>query len=432
MSPVVGGTMAIDLPDYMSTQNAGRTQAGRTIETEIVDITAADKGSSRGFFYRPAGKAPKTAVIMMHPRVNMTRHFLALPIASSGYAFLGCASRWENNDADALQEATLLDIAAAVKTLKDRYGIQRVVSVGHSGGGGLFAFYQGQATTTPPGRLTSAPSGDPPDLNAFEMLPLDAMVLLNAHKGEGHFFIESVDPAVVDESDPLATLGDVDMYDPCNGYRTPPEPSKYSAEFLARYRAAQRERNARLDAVAYGIIAAQRAAQQRLGSAQFSSLDAGEQMRVRRTAYADRYLVIYRTYANPMFTDLSIDPSDRRVMANAEPANYVRGSVARIMTPRGFLSTWSGLSSRMMTDANIAKSTVPTLLVVGTADELICGLEYYRTSFAAAAAKDKQLVWIKGGDHSLLPIEPVAGGRDTQAEAANAIIEWLRARFPVS
>lgn len=67
-------------------------------------------------------------------------------------------------------------------------------------------------------------------------------------------------------------------------------------------------------------------------------------------------------------TDLSIDPSDRHVQANPEQANYVRGGRAQIMTPRGFLSTWSGFSSRMVTDDNLAKVTVPTLMVVGTAD----------------------------------------------------------------
>ena len=404
------------------------------VEREFASYRAEDRVQSMGIYYRPAGKMPKTAFLITHPRANQMQHFMAPRLAAGGYGVLGQAPRWINNEINAIQEETLLDVAAGMQYCKQNFGVERFISIGHSGGGGLFAFYQVQATTPPPGRFTSTPAGDPPDLNKFNLPPLAAYISMAAHKGEGRNVLQWLDPSVVDEDDPLTTEWTLDMYDSRNGYKKPPESSKYSPEFVARFRAGQMERAKRLDAKAFGIIERQKRARTQMKSAEFAGLDAAQQMAIRRAAEIDEYMIIYRTAADPIMADLSLEPSDRKVgifaYRDPELANYTEGGISRVMTARGYLSTRSGLSTRMLLDENLAKISVPTLVIGATADNSVPGLKTIQTSYDAAASKDKTIAWVKGADHGFTPVEPIAGGKDTQAEAARIVLDWTRTRFP--
>src|SRR6185369_10663326 len=127
----------------------------------------------------------------------------------------------------------------------------RVVLLGNSGGGSLFAFYLAEAGRPPSARLAAAPSGDRVPLGETDMPMADGLVLLAAHLGEGAFMLDHLDASVVDESDPTSVNPRLDMYDPANGYRPMAAgPSQYAAAFVAEVRAAQRARCERLDAQA--------------------------------------------------------------------------------------------------------------------------------------------------------------------------------------
>ncbi len=146
---------------------------------------------------------------------------------------------------------------------------------------------------------------------------------------------------------------------------------------------------------------------------------------LRRRAVFTKYLTIYRTLADPAYLDLSIDPDDRpmgSLFAFPDPfdANYGRGGLARTMTARGWLSTWSGLSSHAKLADTMPQVTVPTLLIHPTADTEI-RVWQAKEIVDAAGADDVTYVEMKGAPHYL---------EGHRREAMAHVEQWLRAGSP--
>lgn len=156
-------------------------------------------------------------------------------------------TRSVNNDLTLVHEQTLLDVAAGQVFLRER-GFASIVTVGHSGGGPLYAFYYEQAGLPPEQRLVTTPAGCPVPLGTAVLPEPDGAIFLTPHPGQGNVLLDCIDPSVADESDPMSVDAELDPFDPANGFADPPSPARYSDEFLARYRQAQRARVARIDA----------------------------------------------------------------------------------------------------------------------------------------------------------------------------------------
>jgi len=373
---------------------------GVEIPRESIRLVSPDGALVRGVLWTPPhGKPWKTAVILSHPRGDFSVHYACPLLAAAGYAVLGFGTRYQNNDTDCLHESCIVD----VKTAHDemiRRGAEAVVLLGNSGGGSLMALAQAQLGIG------------------------DGWVGMAAHPGEGVFMLQVIDPSVADENDPFSTVPELDMYHPDNGWRPWPEPCVYDTDWLQRYRAAQVARVARIDAIAKASIAESVNAGSRLKGLDKDS-DTLAWREHRRRAVFTRYHTIYRTLADPAYLDMSIDPDERpmgSLFAFPDPfdANFGRGGLARTMTARGWLSTWSGLSSHAKLADTMPQVKVPTFLVHPTADTEI-RVRQAKEIVDAAGAADVTYLEMKGAPHYLEGHRP---------EALAAVAEWMAQRFP--
>jgi pimeloyl-ACP methyl ester carboxylesterase len=416
------------IPRYRpGTDLLGFEKSPADIVPELIRLKAEDGASSRGVLYAKGGET--TVVCVIHPRGDMTRHYLIPFITEAGFAVLGQESRAPNNDTMATHEALLADIAAAVRHLRES-GYSKVVFLGYSGGGSVYSLYQAQALTAPPGRLTDTAAGDSYDLNRFDMPPADGMMFIGSHLGAGWMMQREIDPSLMDEADLLSCDPSLDMYNTENGFREPPEPSHYSEAFMIRYRAAQIARVARIDAIARSQLAEQRRFQAMARADTFDALPLTERTFISRRAMSGRFLQIFRTDANPSTLDLSIDPSDRSLGSinslRPDHTNYADNGFARILTPRAWLSQWSGQSSRAVVLENLPKVVVPTLIVGFTGDNAILP-STGRAMFEHSPAADKKLHYVRADHFGFpLPAHPDSGGRK---EAGAIVTAWLRERF---
>ena len=405
--------------------------AADEILIEQTSIKADDGVTTEGMLYTIPSKRPKTVVVTMHPNDDRQRHYMLRPAAARGFAGFGMKSRWWGEHG--IHEELLLDIATAVRYLKKERGFEKVVFTGQSGGGSLFAFYQSQAEMAPANRLTATPAGDPPDLRKHEMIPGDGIVILNANEGEGLHLTHHLDPSIVDEADPFSVDPALDMYNPANGFKLPPQSSTYSPEFTKKFRDAQWARAERLTTIARGHIAERNFYRSLLKAPGFEKLPLEQRLEIERRAEHLPIMVLYRSEADLDYTDIVTRPTDRALGSNRtdRPDVYNYGPEARTRTirPDVFLSTMSGPASRARLHENIRKVTVPTLVLIGTADRGTYVWEQQKT-FEQAAAKDKTVVKIEGADHAWNPSGPKAGDGKQRERMLDALLGWMEKRFP--
>jgi pimeloyl-ACP methyl ester carboxylesterase len=315
--------------------------------------------------------------------------------------------------------------------------VENIVLIGHSGGGALSAYYQAQAETPPAQRIRQTPAGDPFDLGKFDLPKADGLILLNAAEGEGLHIAHRLDPSLTDESDPFSYDPSLDMYNPANGFRVPPEPSHYTKEFLERYRKAQQERARRLVEMARANIREQEFYQDLLKSPFYQHMTPAGQLQIQRRAMFEKPLTVYRTYAEPGYYDLSIDPNDRTLGHYTAPRvngqkrsdlfNWSSDDRMTAMSPRSFLSTESIVAQAGLW-SNLKQISLPVLVVNSTADSGIWPSEG-QSAFDATASKDKEKAVITGGEHSLQPDGPKAGAGDQRRQFTRMVVEWARKRW---
>jgi pimeloyl-ACP methyl ester carboxylesterase len=193
-----------------------------------------------GALYRPRadGKGP-VAVLAMHSDSDYLSFSAGDELSARGYHVL-CANVRDKN---ASLDAKLVDVSHAVRFLRDQPGIEKIILLGHSGGGTLLSAYQNLAEN---GAGTfQGPEKIVPCSAAVDGLPpADGLMLLDSNWGNGAMRLLSLDPAVVSEGSGVRIDASLDLFNPENGFS--PEGSKYPDDFIRAFQQEQGRRNNRL------------------------------------------------------------------------------------------------------------------------------------------------------------------------------------------
>lgn len=364
-----------------------------------------------------------SVAFLMHPRQDFSHHVLVPELLSQGYAVWTQGARSVGNDLSLLHEQAILDMAAGHVFLRQS-GFETIVSVGHSGGAALAAYYIEQAALTPSGRFTATPGGKPVPLADAEMPVPHGLMLMAPHPGQGELLLRMIDPSVTDETDPMSVDTSLDPYHPGNGFTEPPNSSSYAPDFVHSYRAAQRRRVERIDAMAQQRVAEAASARTRYAS----SRDPHD----RRRSLASGVIVVHRTDADLRSVDLSLDPNDRPYGSlfgrRPDLTNYGVVGFGRLTTPEAWLSTWSALSTRAGLLRCAAGVRLPVLIVELTGDQA-CFPADARALQAAFPGDDVTHVRVAGRHFGAPSAEGATSGATL---AGQAMTHWLGERFPAA
>ena len=385
------------------------------VSLTVHPLRTEDGGSVTGYLFRRGGE--RTVVCSMHPREIVVASYTVPEVLQGGCAMWILGSRSPGNDLRLEHETALLDLAAGQRFLREVAGFENCVLQGTSGGAPLAAFYVQQASRAPEARIKRSPGGKPVRLDTATMPMPDGVVFISAHLGQGQLMLQGIDPAVTDEADPLEGDDALSAFAPENGFRAPPHSSRYGPEFLARYRTAQRERVARIDAFARERLARKGAARKRLK-------EGGGGRDAVLAAYSSIFNV-WRTDADPRCFDLSLDPSDRAYGslwgANPVASNYGSVGFGRVCTPESWLSNWSALSSNASMLPCAADLRLPALMIEYTGDNSVFPQDA-EAIFGAIGSADKIRHRVHGNHHGQA-IDP--GRPSGQGIAGQHIRDWL-------
>jgi len=326
-----------------------------------------------GVRFTPKGRPSKTLAVFMHPASTLQLLPVPRALAQAGVHVLCAGSRFARNDTPLIMEKVALDLGAYIRHAKEKWGYEKILLCGWSGGGSLSLFYQSQAEKP---TITQTPAGDPVNFKDAKLIAADAMIFQAAHLGRASMLSETIDPSVLDEADPDRRDPELDIYDPKCPNRPP-----YTQEFVRRFRAAQLARLRKRTAWVKESL---------------------EALRKKGGDELERGFVTYRTMADIRFLDGSIEPNDRRVgmcyMGKPETANTGPIGLARFSTLRAWLSQWS-IDDTNADGARCARGiSVPFLAVENSADDAV-PQPHSRIIHDAAASRDKTFELIKGATH---------------------------------
>jgi pimeloyl-ACP methyl ester carboxylesterase len=395
----------------------------------------------KGALYKPDAGPAHVAVLVIHRTANFMSHPATTELSKRGFMVLGMNPHSDNNESTVDFESNALDIKSGIEFLRRQPGITKVLLFGHSGGGPATSFYQavaekGSAYCKGPNKMVECSD------NLAGLPKADGIVFMDAHPGISINGLRSINPAVVNESDPHQIDRALDPFSAANGYN-PDGPSHYSDDFKKRYFKAQADRMNRLIDVAKTRMQNMKVGRDAYPDDDIFLVPRGEGARL-----MELDMSIHHTTVNPqklLKNDGTIvtqviesvrKPARRLDMQNA---SFKGGT--RMLTIRSFLSgsairatdsmdniDWG--SSNNSTDCALKSISVPVLITAMGGHYFVRDSEIH---FEMAASRDKEFIVIEGAAHvgtPCVPCETTPGQySNTVKNFFDYVAKWINARY---
>lgn len=206
------------------------------VKTSFVNLAKR----SPGVLYEPVQKNEKQriAVLVMHSDEDYLLWPTGPELAQRGYTVLN-ANVMNKEGIIFSQIEKMQSVKAAVQYLRSLPQIEKIVLMGHSGGGTLMSAYQAIAENGPevfqgPEKIFPYPSNE-------TLPPADGVMLLDSNWGNAVMQLLSLDPAVEDEHSGMLINEELNLFNPANGFNE--NGSVYSKKFIRTFQKAQSLRN---------------------------------------------------------------------------------------------------------------------------------------------------------------------------------------------
>jgi len=414
----------------------------KIIKTTFIELARR----TPGVLYEPTEKHPKQriAILVMHSDED----YLAFPtgpeMAERGYTAL-CANVMSKEGMMFSLADKIKSVAAAVKYLRSLPSVEKIVLMGHSGGGTLMSAYQAIAENGP--AVFQGNEMILPYSGNERLPPADGMLLLDANWGNAVMQLFSLDPAVESENSGMMIHAWLDLFDPANGFS--PAGSVYPPEFIRRFQTSQSERNNGLidDALnRYRLI--------QNGQGNYSDdepliIPGAAQGFTNNKLYAQDPRLMSHTrkphlLLHPDGTRTTEMVRSLRGPENPESFTHSFWAGARFLSVKTYLNSYAirtakeygydedhvwGIdwdSSYSSTPGNMVHVKVPTLVMGMTA-----GWEFLasETIFQMAGSEDKSIAFVEGATHRFSPAKDQFG--DTGKTLHDYVDEWLAVRYVI-
>lgn len=414
------------------------------IKTSFVNVAKR----SPGVLYEPVQKNEKQriAVLVMHSDEDYLLWPTGPELAKRGYTVLN-ANVMNKEGIIFSQIEKMQSVKAAVEYLRSLPQVEKIILMGHSGGGTLMSAYQAIAEKGP--QIFQGPEKIYPYPSNEELLPADGIMLLDSNWGNAVMQLLSLDPAVEDENIGMLINEDLNLFNPINGFDK--NGSTYTDEFIHHFQKSQSIRNIYILEYALSRLMKIEAGEGNYIDDEPLIIPGSAQGFFNNKLYAQDIRLMSRTQRPHLLPHPDGSRTEEIIHSLRQPENpnsftnsFWEG--ARFLSVKTYLNSYAvrtaddygfddchmwGVeweSTYNCPPGNVAHIDAPTLVMGMTA-----GWEFLasETIYDMAASKDKTIAFVEGATHKFTPahhLEKFPGEfGDTMKTIHDYLDEWLSA-----